>query len=228
MDTFTIQQDIFIDYHPAISVTSCREDVLTLQQLGTFLKTANGHIGVAPVYDEKCCLSKLAMATACHVLLITFSPNTATTLKKSKKTVVRLALESLFSHPDVTVYAFKMNYVAVALFLNHGIRLAAGKHLLSVSTRRQLDGLLETLGERRVALDKTNIINLFRNEESSANLPKTTALQAWAAYQAATMPETCGPVLEIPVINTLAIDPTVCIYFYLPHERPFPIFIQIL
>jgi hypothetical protein len=215
MDTFTIQQNLFMARHPLISVTNCPEEVLTPQQLGNFLQTVTvgGQVGLAPVYDAKCRLTKLAMATASQVLLITLSPKSS---KKSEKTLVRLALENMFSNPGVTAYAFKMDYVAAALFLNHGIHLAAGKHLLSVSSRKQLDGLLAALGERRgVPLVKNNIIDLFRNEESSTNEPKTTALQAWAAYQAATMPQTCEPVVKLPVINTLVMDITVCISFYL-------------
>lgn len=215
MNTFTIQQNIFTTRHSPISVTDCPEEVLTPQQLGNFLKTVTvgGHIGLAPVYDAKCRLHKLAMATASQVLLITLSPKSS---KKSKKTLVRLALENMFSNPGVIAYAFKMHYVAAALFLDHGIHLVAGKHLLSASPRKQLDGLLAALGEGRgVALVKNNIIDLFQNEESSTNKPKTTALQAWAAYQAATMRQTCAPVLQLPVINTLVIDTKVCINLYL-------------
>lgn len=209
MNTFTIQQNIFIDHHPLISLTICHEGVLN-EELVDFLEITCGHIGLAPVYDAKCRLLKLAMATATRVFLITLSPPTATSSKKTKKTFVRTSLQRIFSNPDVTTYAFKMDYVAAALYLDYGMHLAAGKRLLSGS-RKQLDGILAALGEDRVALNRTNIINLFRNEESFSNEPKTTALQAWAAYQAATMPKTCGRVLKLPVINTLSIDAAVCI-----------------
>lgn len=59
---------------------------------------------------------------------------------------------------------------------------------------------------REVALNKHNVLDLFRNEESSSNEPKTTALQAWATYQAATIPESYERVLKLPAINTLDID----------------------
>ena len=225
MDTFTIRQNIFeYDHHPSISVTACHEQSLTLEIIGKFLRLVeDGHIGLAPMYDGKCRLSKLAMATATQVLLITLLPKTATGLKKSKNTPVRCALEGIFSNPDLTLYAFKIDYLAAALYFDHGMHLAAGKHLLSVSTKKQLDGLMTALGGETI-LNKRNVIDLFQNEESSSNEPKTTALQAWAAYQAATMPETSSRVLRLPVINTLIIDEKVLI-FYPPSEWPFPYFL---
>ncbi|KAF8813317.1 P-loop containing nucleoside triphosphate hydrolase protein [Phlegmacium glaucopus] len=208
MNAFTIQQDIFKN-HPStlIPVIAFHEESnLALGLIGNFLKLVEaGHIGLAPQYDKKCCLSKLAMATASQILIITLLPKAATSSKKSKKTPVRMALEkNVFSNPDVTTYAFRMDYVAAALYFDHGIHLAAGKNLRSVSGKKQLDGLMTALGEE-VTLNKPKVLNLFRNEESSSNKPEITALQAWAAYKAATMQHTYQRVLELPVINTLII-----------------------
>jgi regulator of nonsense transcripts 1 len=152
------------------------------------------------------------VATSTQILLVSLLP------KASKKSKARLVLETIFSNPSVTVYTFKFDYLAAALYLDHDICLAAGKHLLSVTTKKQLDGLMVTLGGE-INLNKPNVIDLFRNEESLTNEPKTTALQAWAAYQAATMPHTCELVLQLPVINTLIMDQAVLILIYYANGR---------
>ena len=220
MDIFTVQQNIFRnDNHRPIPVIACHEQNLTLEVLSNFLKLGEaGHIGLAPVYDGKCCLSKLAMATDTQVLLVTLLPKAATSSRKSKKSPARIALESIFSHKGITFYAFKMDYVAGALYLDHGIRLQAGKHLLSVSNKKQLDGLMVALGGE-MTLNKHNVIDLFRNEASSSNEAKTTALQAWTAYQAATMPHTFQRVCQLPNINTLSIDKPVLLFIYYLNGR---------
>ena len=220
MDTFTVQQNIFWNvYRRPITVIACHEQNLTLEVLGNFLKLGEaGHIGLAPVHDGKRCLSKLAMATDTQVLLITLLPKAATSSRKSKKIPARIALESIFSNKDITFYAFKMDYVAGALYLDHGIHLQAGKHLPSVSNKKQLDGLMEALGGE-MTLNKRNVIDLFRNEASSSNEAKTTALQAWAAYQAATMPHTSQRVCQLPNINTLSIAKPVLFFIYHLNDR---------
>jgi hypothetical protein len=210
MSAFTIQQDIFKNHPPtSIPVIAFNEESkLALELIDNFLKLVeSGHIGLAPLYGKKCCLTKLAMATASQILIITLLPKTATSSRKSKKTPVRMVLEkNVFSNPDVTTYAFRMDSLAAALYIDHGIQLVAGKKLRSpVSSEKQLDGLMKTLGGEST-LNKRNVVNLFRNEESSRNKPEITALQAWAAYKAATMEQTYQFVLGLPVINTLIID----------------------
>jgi len=223
MNTFTIQQNIFkCNHHLPIHVRliACHEQCLTLEGIGGLQKLVEaGHIGLAPEYDGKCRLSKLAMATASQVLLITLLPKAAASSKRSKKNPVRLALENILSNSDITAYVFKMDYVAAALYFDHGIHLAAGKRLLSLSAKKQLDGLMTALGGE-TTLNKPNVVNLFQSEESSSNEPKTTALQAWAAYQVATtVPQTCQRVLGLPVINTLNINKSVLIFIYYVNGR---------
>lgn len=211
MDTLTVKQNIFKREYPPISVTICGEPA-TLEH---FLKEVpSGHIGLAPVYGRKQRLTKLAMATASYVLVINLLSNTAASSKKLKKSPVCDILGKFFSTPGVTLHGFKMDYIAAALYFDHGIQLAASKRLLSVSTEKQLEGLMEALGGKEL-LNKAKVVDLFQNEETSRNNSETTVLQAWAAYQAATMPH----VLQLPVINTLAMDKMVLIFIYYMDRR---------
>ena len=72
---------------------------------------------------------------------------------------------------------------------------------------------MEVLGGQAM-LNKHEVDNLFKNEETSSNEAKTTALQAWAAYQSTTLPRT-----TLPVINTLIMDKQVLIFIYFQNCR---------
>jgi hypothetical protein len=93
--------------------------------------------------------------------------------------------------------------VSAALFLDHNLRITGSVDLSSsTSTRRSENALMNALGE--IFLHKGNVVNLLKHEEASTTPVRDTALQAWAAGRAGSLPSMHKILSDIPRIDTKA------------------------
>lgn len=215
--TFTLQQNIFKDPYPSISVVSLDESrlVSSPQILQQFLATAgDGAIGLAPVYGVKCVLTILALSTLSQCIVVRF-PSPKGKKKKKKRaansttphlTRGRHVLENdILLHPERRKYAFRMDRLSTSLYLDQNIRITGGVDLLSTSDagRRSLDAVMTALGGE-ITLHKSNLMTLFKHEETIKTSSRDVALQAWAACRAANLPSLAVILSEIPIVDTLS------------------------
>jgi len=98
--------------------------------------------------------------------------------------------------------------VSAALFLDHNLRITGSVDLSSsTSTRRSENALMNALGGE-IFLHKGNVVNLFKHEEASMTPVRDTALQAWAAGRAGSLPSMHKILSDIPRIDTKAFGRT--------------------
>lgn len=190
--SFTMEQRILKTSHPPIRVDIYREGTLSRPILETFLETVvGGVVGVAPAYGPKCVLMAIALSSDSCVLLIRLpAPKKAS--QKSRKqaqgkpVIGHTLLQELVFGCSSRKYAFRMDNVASSLYLDIGIYIQHGVDLLSIANgeRRSLDALVYSLGDEN-NLHKDQISLLFKQEESASVNIRDTAMQAWAACQAA-------------------------------------------
>ncbi|KII85038.1 hypothetical protein PLICRDRAFT_116758 [Plicaturopsis crispa FD-325 SS-3] len=202
---FNITQDIFLERHPTVRVYPYQEVQLTQKIVSDFALTAvDGIIGVAPAYGAKCALVALALATSTTVLTVRFPQTKGTPSRKNKPNSGRaLVGDSILCHADYKKFAFKADKVAASLYLDLGQRITDAVDLFSVSTadRQSLDAIMAALGGE-TTLNKPSTIQLFKHEESDKAPTATIAMQAWAAWRAATLPSLAKRLARIPRINT--------------------------
>lgn len=194
-DISTIKQDIYKEVHPPIRVTEVQESRISSSTIDGFILSVNGGaVGLAPTYGSKGVLHTLAIASLSEVIIVKVgalkpSSQTRNPKKPSSATLRNLLRDKVLCCPGISSHAFRMDKVAGALFYDLGLRLNSGVDLLSVSRgdRNALESLMTSLGGELV-LNKTHVIRLFRDNESMKTSSTSTALQAWAACRAATLP----------------------------------------
>jgi regulator of nonsense transcripts 1 len=201
---FDVHQDIFKQPHPPISIITINENALGAkpQILADFLSTADGGvIGLAPVYGSKCVLTRLAFSTLSNTLLVTFS--SAKPRRNKQQTGRTLLQDNILCHPERRKYAFSMDRLSLSLFLDQGVRITGGVHLLSSSTsaRQSKGALMDALGGV-ISLYKVKVDTLFKHQETSVTPARDTALQAWAACRAASLSSMCKNLSSKPRIDT--------------------------
>jgi hypothetical protein len=199
MSSFTFVQDIFRSSNLTIHVRSCHQAELH-EFLPAFLETIEDNcIGLAPIYGSKGKLITLAIASESRVIVVKM----ATRAKKPPKNQV----PDFLCQPTICKYAFEMDKLSTALFLDCGNHIVAAKDLLSVSTahRHSLAARLFALGGESI-LSKEAVKRCFQHEETPRNDPQTVALQAWAACHAASFSHIRMLLEKIPSINTLVFD----------------------
>jgi len=202
---FDLHQNIFKDHHSTVRVIPCHENTLDEKILGSFLSTAtDDNIGVAAAYGAKCALGMLAFASFSQVLLVRLSSSKLKTHGKNKQSSIarKLLRDSVLCHPDLAKFAFRMDRLAVALYLDLSLRITSGVDLLSVAKadRQSLEAVMHCLGGE-TTLHKANVINLFKQDEKIST-PRDVALQAWAAYRAATLAKMASKLAMVPRITT--------------------------
>lgn len=210
--SFRILPDIFSFEHPEVHVTYCLEDQLE-SALPAFEKSIEeGVIGLAPVYDEKCRLTTLAMASDTQVLIIALCAETSLSFKvKSKKNRPQLPkhrelLQAFLCDATITKFAFLMDRLVTGLFLDHNLRIVRAKDLLSASARHRHSqaAYYDALGGYP-CLKVAGVKKMLEQEETH-NDPRVTALQAWAAYSTACFEDMQSIHAKIPLIDTLNLD----------------------
>jgi hypothetical protein len=207
---FDIVQQIFKSPHPTIRVHVHHENELTREVIEAFLATTtDGAIGIAPAYGPKCVVGTLAFSSTSHVLLIRLSKPGSRSQKNKRKKNARtghdLLKDLILCDSTRFKYAFQMNKLATALHLDLDLRINNAVDLLSAckpsSDRHSLDALLHILGGE-TTLNKLQVSTLFKDEENISAPIHSTAMQAWAAYQASHLDCMSKPLARVAKIYT--------------------------
>jgi hypothetical protein len=171
-------------------VSSYDEAHLSERTFDLFLSSVvTGKIGLAPTYDDQQRLKSIAFASSTRVLIITLSKGGRTiTLKRE------LLAAKIFMNDSLTKYGFHMDKFVTSLFTNLSLKIVGAIDILSLWPQRR--HLFRTMilalgGESEV--DKANVMELFREEESCMAGPFTVATQAWVAYKAALVHPASAP-----------------------------------
>ncbi|KAG1887016.1 P-loop containing nucleoside triphosphate hydrolase protein, partial [Suillus subluteus] len=197
---FTLQQDVYKADDGPITVEDVDENSVSSLALQRLINSAPGaSVGVAATYRPDCSLSSLAFATLTRALVIHFfAANKQNQQQQQKKKkgqeqqplVSRgriLIQDRILCNIGIKLYGYRIDRIALALFLDLSLRLNGAVDVLSVSTsdRRSLQAIMNALGGE-VLLQKDNVKTLFAHREGGA-VAKDVALQAWAACRAATL-----------------------------------------
>ncbi|KAJ7773404.1 hypothetical protein B0H16DRAFT_148508 [Mycena metata] len=203
---FTIFQDIYKTAHPPIRITPYTEHRLTPDIIREFLASApQGVIGFAPAYGRSCMLSVLAFASSERVLLVYIDRGSVPNYNKDRPSGRVLLHDLILCAETHAKYSFRMDVLATALFLDLGFRIARGVDLLSAArpgdSRHSLSAMMTALGGD-AGVDKPKVIGLFRHDEDVCAPIAHVALQAWAAWRAATLESNIQKMTEIPRMDT--------------------------
>ncbi|KAG1750836.1 P-loop containing nucleoside triphosphate hydrolase protein [Suillus lakei] len=198
---FSLQQNVYkADYEP-ITVDDVDENNVSSSALRRLIDSAqDATVGVAATYRPDCTLSSLAFATLTRALVIHFfaakKQNTQQQKKKKKgqeqqPSVSRgriLVQDQILCDPDIQLYGYRIDRVALGLHLDLSLRINAAVDILSVSRsdRRSLEATMDALGGE-LLLQKQNVKILFAHREGDA-ATKDVALQAWAASRTVAFP----------------------------------------
>lgn len=201
-------QTIFKTFHSPIPFTSISEIDLVArpQVLEAFLGAADGVVGLAPVYGARRVLTTLAIASTSRVLVVQFPKK-----KPSQMNGGRALLRDLIlCRPDLQKHAFRMDKLAVSLFLDRNVRITRAVDLLSLSTqdRGSLEAIMVALGGE-VTIHKESVKELFKHQEAAGTLVSDVAMQAWAACHVASLSFLSNRISKVARIDTDALHITV-------------------
>jgi regulator of nonsense transcripts 1 len=192
-----VKQNIFNAHHDPIFVDDLHEDdIVSPTVLLRFLHSAHGGtIGVAASYRSNCSLSCLAFATLTHALIVRFS---APEGKKKKNRQEQQPPVSkgrsllgvhILCNPDIQLCGFRMDRIAVSLFLELELCINSAVDIQSVTLtddRRSLQAVMNAFGDED--LQQKNLEALFtERQKKGPPAAADMALQAWAACRAATL-----------------------------------------
>ncbi|KAJ7158647.1 P-loop containing nucleoside triphosphate hydrolase protein [Mycena filopes] len=188
---FTVFQDIYKCPQPPIRITPYPEHRLTPDIIREFIASApDGVIGLAPAYGRSCILSVLAFASAERVLVVSIDRSPQPKYNNNRPSGRVLLHDLILCAHTHRKIAFRMDVLATALFLDLGFRIAGGVDLLSAArpgdSRHSLSAMMTVLGGD-AGVDKAKVIALFRHDEDVCAPEAHVALQAWAAWRAATL-----------------------------------------
>lgn len=119
-----------------------------------------------------------------------------------------LIQDRLLRNSKFQKYAFRMDQLAVALYLDLSIRIDDAVDMLSVTpndSRQSPQALMNAMGGE-VTLRKENVLSLFfgTSESPTVDVAARVALKAWAACRAATLRNMCSRFVSLPKIDTVA------------------------
>jgi len=220
----SLQQSVYTESHNAILIEDIHENSLSLPVLERLLKSIqDGTVGVASVYRSDCSLSCLAFATLTRALVVNFvaPPKTKKKGQGQQLPVYRgrtLLQDLILCDSNVQLYGYRIDRIAIALFLDLSLRINAAVDMLSVNPdrydRRSPQALMDALGGE-LLLQKENVKTLFAWRGGRDPLSSNeVALQAWAACRAATLPHMAPRYAIIPRIATDTIQDFVCNLHY--------------
>jgi hypothetical protein len=218
----TLQQNIYTATHAPIVVDDVHENTISPLLLRRLVDSAqDGAVGVAATYHPDCTLSCLAFATLTRGLVVHFSPPQKANQWQKKKGQAQQPLfyrgrtllqEHILCDPNVQLFGYRMDRIAVAVFMELSLRINAAVDILSVAagrnSRRSFEALMNALGGE-VLLRRENTKALFFHREGN-DLPamNIVALQAWAACCATT--HMASRYASIPRIATDTMTVVVC------------------
>ena len=210
---FTISQNLFTDDPTVITVVKCINDAVTMRHLQPLLDAPDCVIGISATYDWECQLSSVAFSTLSRVLVVNIPMSKDAVKKKCVAQSWRLIENHFLVNSKYQKYAFRMDQLAVALYLDSSVCINDAVDMLSVTTgdnRQSLQALMNAMGGETLLL-KTNVKSLFFHTSGSPTVDTAAnvALQAWAACKAATLPHMSSRFASIPRIDTLSIPKAV-------------------
>ena len=211
--SFTIPQNLFINDSTVITVVKCNDDAVTVQHIEPLLLDAIDRVlGVSATYGKACQLSSIAFSTLSRVLVVNIPARHTPQLKHANQQRVTrsrtLIQDRLLLNPNLRKHAFKMDQLAVALYLDLSIRINDAVDMLSVTTndsRQSLQALMNAMGGE-LNLQRKNVQSLFFDTSKSTTMDAAArvALEAWGACRAATLPHMSPRFAPLPSIDTLA------------------------
>ncbi|KAG2035299.1 P-loop containing nucleoside triphosphate hydrolase protein [Suillus americanus] len=211
---FILQQDVYKAKHEPITVEEVDENNVSSPALQRLIDSAQGvAIGVAATYHRpNCTLSSLAFATLTRALVVHFfAAKKQNRQHRKKKGQAKhppvspgrtLIQDQILCNPDIQLYGYRIDRIALGLYLDLSLRINAAVDILSVSDskRRYLEATMDALGGEHL-LQKQNVKVLFAHREGDATT-KDVALQAWAAYRTVAFPHMVSKFACIPRIAT--------------------------
>ena len=215
-----IQQTLIDDYHPNIHVyDEVLESQLTQDMLsGLFDNTSvPRRVGLAPIYSNSRKggrLCRLVVSTATKAIVVQFHAE-----GKSGKAYQgrELLKDTILCNEDVTLLAFDLAKLAIALFADLGLRILNGVDLQSafgVAEQPALAAIDFATGDRATVL-KDNVNAAFAtsiyDEKRAAATTIACVQQAWVAQVVATYDGMEERILSAPKINTRDKSETVCL-----------------
>ncbi|KAI6038718.1 P-loop containing nucleoside triphosphate hydrolase protein [Pisolithus marmoratus] len=170
------------------------DDSLDARHLRSFLSTvmAEGAIGISASYRENCQLSAIAFSSPSRALVVHVSGGVSGSTESKRKRIIQgrsLLQKQILCNADYQKYAFEMDRIAIALYLDMALRIDGAVHMLSVSSgdRRSLQALMDAMGGEST-LRKSDVTALFFSNGFHPLLDSDLVQQAWAACQAAALP----------------------------------------
>ncbi|KAG1747231.1 P-loop containing nucleoside triphosphate hydrolase protein [Suillus paluster] len=198
----TLQQNIYNADHDPILVEDVDEHSVSLPALQRFINSTQGRaVGVAATYRTDCTISCLAFATLTRALVVHFFPSKKSNPQRKKKKKAQeeqppvsrgrtLIQDQILCDAVIKLYGYRIDRIALGLFLDLSLRINAAVDILSVSNtksgRRSLQAIMDALGGETL-LQKANVKTLFGHRGGHA-ATNDVVLQAWAACRAATLP----------------------------------------
>ncbi|KAI9574018.1 hypothetical protein HD554DRAFT_2166881 [Boletus coccyginus] len=177
--SFTVSQNLFINYSAVVTVVKCDHDAVSIRHLQPLLNVTDCVLGVSATYGEKCRLSSIAFSTLSRAVVIKLPARYAPQHKQSAKQrrIARsksLIQDHLLLNPKFQKYAFKMDQLAVALYLVLLVHIDYAVDMLSVTTghgRQSLAALMDAMGGEAI-LHKENVQSLPHMSSRFASLPR--------------------------------------------------------
>ncbi|KAI6108110.1 P-loop containing nucleoside triphosphate hydrolase protein [Pisolithus sp. B1] len=192
----TVTPKLFLKCSPQVVFETYPDGSLNAGHLRSFLNTvmSEGAIGISASYRHNCQLSAIAFSSPSRALVVQLTKGGSSLSNnhgKKKRFIQARSLlqEHILCNENYQKYAFKMDRIAIALYLDLGLRIDNAVDMLSVSTadRRSLQALMNAMGGE-LTVRKSNVEALFFSNESGSVSNSDLVQQAWAACQAAIIP----------------------------------------
>ncbi|KAM5535941.1 hypothetical protein V8D89_010381 [Ganoderma adspersum] len=206
-----IQQTLIDDYHPDIHVQDeVLESHLTQEMLdGLFDNTAvPRRVGLAPIYSNSrkgCRLTRLVVSTATKAIVVQFHAEGRSGKAYQGRELLK---DTILCNEDVTILAFDLAKLTIALFADLGLRILNGVDLQSafgVAEQPALAAIDFATGDRATVL-KDNVNAIFTisvyDDKRAAATTIACVQQAWVAQVVVTYDGMEERVLSAPKINT--------------------------
>lgn len=184
-----IHQTVIDAFHPPIHVQDeVLESTLTDAHFERFFKgtTAHRFVGLGPIYTQRGALWGLALSVTSEVLVVQFQAKRKEACLSSSRELLQARV---LCSPDVTLLGFDMVKLAIALYSDHGLRIANGVDIQSAGggeCREPLAAIKLAVGDR-VKVNNENVSDIFQSFTLGED-KRTTAFvqQAWVAQCLAT------------------------------------------
>lgn len=182
--TRTIYQNLIDDDHPPILVNDeILESKLTKELFDTFFEGSPSlrRVGLAPIFSESGTLCRLALAVRTKVIIIQFHAKGKGAAAYQGRGVLS---SQVLCNPDVMLLAFDFNKLAIALFVDQGLRVRNGVDIQDACgkdrDREPLEAIKLAAGDD-ISVMEENVLATFESSTLDSKRTNAFALQAWVA-----------------------------------------------